>query len=303
VRGKNPKIINNDLLTYGFATSGIYAEESPYLYVDSNMVRTGGDDCGVITIWESPNSTLRKNMIASFGDNDVGIILSKSQKSEIINNEIITRGSGGRGIQLMDNSNLNVVNNRITIYGDNANGLLLFFTSNSHIYDNSFTISSIDSYGLIIEGELSLNYFSSSSFGVEHLSSYEIFFRPFSFGVNNFINMNLHNDGIRFDPKSNAALERSWYLLVDVNGPNGKPLKNTLVSAYSVTNNLVFSEYTNEEGVIPRQTLLSYTQTRDSIEYAYPYTVRVSKEGYIPQERTFDLDRNVSLEFVLERER
>jgi hypothetical protein len=100
-----------------------------------------------------------------------------------------------------------------------------------------------------------------------------------------------------------ASITRKWYLDLAIKYPNGTAISNALVNITNSTGGLIFSGLTNGTGQIDRKTLTEYRENSSYIrKYSSPYTINVTKAGFISNSTVANLTTNYDITLNLEQE-
>jgi hypothetical protein len=103
------------------------------------------------------------------------------------------------------------------------------------------------------------------------------------------------------DFESGGSFHRKWYFDYKVNSSSGN-INGASVEIYDKDGSLVFNPTTNSSGQIPQQILTEYINNGGTKTYSSPYTVNVSKTGYITNSTVYNLTtlQNVNTFVTLE---
>ncbi len=326
-------VTNNIFESEGDNLPAVLITSSKRNHFDYNQIKTLGTGSPAVLVSLSSNNFFKENQIETFEENSHGFESIGSQ-SYLLRNSITTEGRDSSGIffsRYFDAfSKYNeLANNNIITFGENAPGIFLSSSSHNLFYQDSVETRGQKSHGIefMLGGLTSTSStqnkfefvriyaYGSESYGLDFklgnhednvLSDSEIggeksdvhFSRGGSLKLNNVL---LSKEKLDFDPMSEAKVYRSWYLAATVSDLTG-PLENALVKLYDSKGSLLPSQITGIDGNIPRQNLISYTQDKNGIVTVSPYRIKIEKEKYVSQEKTFDFTNNMNLEFVLEGE-
>lgn len=93
------------------------------------------------------------------------------------------------------------------------------------------------------------------------------------------------------------------YYTLDVLAHDGtSPVSGALVEVYDVNNNLVVSGGTDASGKFTTELLVRYTDANGTVNYG-PFTIKVTKEGYIPFQITYNITEKTEMLAYLPRRR
>ncbi|MBI2449273.1 right-handed parallel beta-helix repeat-containing protein [Candidatus Pacearchaeota archaeon] len=294
----NIHVLDNIIKTANVLSYGMEFENSNDLMIYKNSISNSGSTSDAIIIERSKNSRITNNIINNVGIYSPGLILIEVTDSYIVGNDIRSVETG-LGIGL--SSNLVLEDNNIETIGEFGDGIF-FENSNKNInfYGSFIKTRNINSHGIRVLKENNNINFLNSEILVDKLSSYYIKFDDDSGGLLNFIDTKFDINRIYLEPESKGIVRTYQYFNARITDITNNPLERVFVEGYDTNNNPIFSEYTNQDGRILRRELLSYTQDKDGIKQAYPYTIKVSKPGYQTKNDIFDLTGNVDLRYVLE---
>ena len=294
---------DNVITTSGVSGHGIYfSSSSGGFNITNNTITTSNTDAlGIYFITSSVNNTINLNNINTSGNNGFGIFIrSDSDSNTLTNNIVTTNGSGGHGIYLtniLPSSSSSITNNTITINGGSAYGIYFDQVHNSNIVSNNITTWGTSGYGLFFnifsnnntlkDMKIRTNYSTSDAINIFNGNhnftlqdsfvnasvpgSYDIFSDTTSSGTVNFTNVTF-NDKKNFFSTSSARLNVHWYVDAFANYTNSSNATNSNIKAFNVSGALAFSQLTGNDGRIPRQVVLSYTQNATNFGEQNNYT-------------------------------
>ncbi|MBN1377595.1 right-handed parallel beta-helix repeat-containing protein, partial [Candidatus Woesearchaeota archaeon] len=117
-----------------------------------------------------------------------------------------------------------------------------------------------------------------------------------SSSTNNYF-INVSHDKSDVSVQNSANLSFKWYLDAHATDRSGDDLANVTITGWDTNNIQSFSNITEEDGNIERQTVDEYYQTQSGRTYFTDYTINASKTNYTTISRTEELTSNVLLDF------
>jgi parallel beta-helix repeat protein len=222
------------------------------------------------------NSVIKNNIIRNTGNDGI----QGDNDYDIENN--LFEGIGGTGIDIRGNNR--VINNTIINPGNHG---IEIEGGNCLVYKNNVTVKT--RYGLLIGGSCNAtdNYVEDifvlgSDNVVKQTYPFDVYFQ-FGSNNNNIIDSNVKlasvvwgtnniflNTSIEAESIFYGSLIRKWYVDAEVT-LNSNPAANAIVSARNDLGNQ-FSVATDENGNIPRQSLVEYINNGDKV-YQSNYTI------------------------------
>jgi len=299
----NSRFINNTI--YDVSSDGIndydyYHERANNLFENNTIYNTGRYPVGIRgainysfinnTIHDSTDQGMRIYGVLNNNTFIDNIIYNVSTAIEYSGDNATFTGNlvydlDGYGIKVYSNCNLtgNTIRNAtrgIDINGDNNN------ISSNVLEDNDYGIylSNSDNnsfYDMDASDSVLMDIYSSSS------SS-----------TNNYFT-NVSHDKLDVSVLNSANISFKWYLDAHATNTNGEDLSNVTIIGLDKNNNQQFSNTTNENGSIQRQTVDEYYQTSLGRTYFTSYEISASKSGYVTEDTTQNITDNVLLDFSL----
>ncbi len=286
----NNNVLNNTIYTNGTFGRGVNLASSLNISIIQNTINTTGASAdGIFITFSSNFTTIMNNVILTNGTDSEGIDMElNSHFTRIINNTLHISGSDTKAIDIETNSNL-LVNNTIITLADNTVGVRLLSSFNNILLNNNINTSGAVGYGILLRGSSRNNTFVGIKInavanalrlndGAHNFSVQDSFLNSssnddFSIasvvtdGEFNFTNVTGRTERINVGWASGAkgALNVHWYLDAYANYTNSTNAANANISAFDNNSILQFSKLTEADGRIPRQILLEYKQTNNSI--------------------------------------
>ncbi len=297
----NSRILNNTIAAIGIELGydnahSIELDNSPINRIDSNVVRSSGG----IRITMSDNVTISNNNVSNNISNSFShpsiccehsISLANSHYSQIINNSVITFGKSesSDGINLLHSSFAEIKNNVIETH-DGGYGISLFtddfdFGTLQNLNVITYDWNSGVAHALFIDG---------GNFIIRD-STFNASYQTIDVSLNGMINLT----NVSF-AEAIGTFNRHWYLDVLVKNTSTN-LQGVAIRVYDKNNRLLTSQPTDIYGRIPRQTILSYSQTSEGGTSFTPHRIVVTKLGYKSQSRLVTLDQNRFETFTLQK--
>ncbi|MCK5177139.1 MAG: hypothetical protein KAQ92_05415, partial [Candidatus Aenigmarchaeota archaeon] len=289
-------ILNNTFFLQGILNIGMNFEYTSSDIIINNSVTTAYDANAGISLAYSCNATIWNNTLDAIG---FPIFVSGQNSSHFDHTIDTSNTEKGSPIYYFFNQsslileNLNDVGQIYATYSDNITlsnislqkqGIVFYNINNSVIKNatiNTPGSNSTTSQGIWLVDSHNNNI---SSVFVNTTNGEDI---ELSHSQNiSFINASYFDEEI----DSYSTLERYWHLDVFVNYCNGSAVDQSNVSGQDKNNAFVFSEFTNSNGVIFRQTILEYSQNGSSKTYFTPFTINATKPN---------ADKNDSIELNL----
>jgi len=282
VHTENSSVIGNDLsgCEYGIEVGGPYGGASNSRFINNTIHDIESYGVFDTNIQSNRADNLFENNVI-YNTGGTGFFMSGSENSSFINNTVYD--TGGHGISVDSNCNLtgNTIRNNtrgIYIDGDNNNISSNILEGNDYsIY--LFNADNNSFYDMDASDSVLMDIYSSSS------SS-----------TNNYFT-NVSHDKSDVSVLNSANVSFKWYLDAHATDIGGQDLANVTIIGLDKNNNQQFSNTTNENGSIQRQTVDEYYQTSLGRTYFTSYEISASKSGYETKHKTEGLTNNVFLEF------
>jgi len=177
---------------------------------------------------------------------------------------------------------INLYRNNFT---ENSEGIRLYSGKNNNFTSNIYNSNTI---AITLTRSSDDNIFTDNTFFGS--TSYDVYFELYGAGVHNdnnrFINSTFASGKLNSDYGTDTSLE--WYFQPTINYL-GSPLQSATVNIYDLAGNLVVSELTDSNGLIPKQNLNEYINNLGVITYYTNHTMNVSKVGYTTNSTSYNL--------------
>jgi hypothetical protein len=178
-------------------------------------------------------------------------------------------------------------------YSINGNGAIVNNTKNLTL--DNITFQNGD-YAVYIENSTNVTIKNSQ---IQNNSQYDIYFNMNSYG--NLV-LNTSFDQEKFEVLSGSDVTVKWYLDTQVINQTSGPVENANVTGYNVSDMYVFSNLTDSNGYIKRQTLQEFWQNDSTIVYSTPYTVNTTKEEHLSSSILLNITESIFLQIILQAE-
>jgi len=316
----NNNITGNIITTYSSYSMGINfcCWGSYNNNVTDNYITTYSSDSRGISFHYSSNGNITGNRISTSGSGSVGIQMqpwnafAADQTNNIINNnDISTGGSGSAGINVFRFSNGNITNNTIRTNCDSCHGIDLYsqLNDNNLITDNYLNTGSYSSsYGISISGSTNNKVINTQIWSYRN----EVYLKGGALGeVNYLINCTLNKKNVTTESwTTSMKLFNQYYVGVYVNNSTGSPVASASVvgnDTNAVANienpTSSFSDYTDDNGLIPRRILTEFMANGNyrngNYLYFTNYTINASKIGYCSASKSLNLTQTGSTTVTL----
>ncbi|UZE94234.1 MAG: VCBS repeat-containing protein [Candidatus Pacearchaeota archaeon] len=283
-------IYNNNITTTG---SGGYGMRI-YQYCDKNNITNNNittTSTGIgIFMYSADFNNIKNN---SFVTGSSGVYVYNSASNVFYKNNITTSGSDSYGIYLYQSSTKynNFTDNRITTSGASAHGVYVSSANDNAIFNSS--IETTNTGNAIYYAGASNATIENTVINSTNAGTKDIYFVSSSKGNLNLTNCTLNKTDVSFHSSSTANLNIHYYLDAQVNYTNGNPVQDANVSGYDVDNELAFTQLTDSNGLIARQTLLEYMQNFTDKYYKTKYTINATYQiGYTNDSEQVNLTAN-----------
>lgn len=276
-RGNSNDIRNNKIIVYGNNDShGISSGGDGNSIVDNLINISGTSDSGVFV--EGLDNKIKRNIIKVIESLSYAVFIAQAYNTISENNQFITNANSTYGIILWD-SNISSLGDYINTNGENASGIGIESTKAQ--FNNLRVITrGSGSYGIITARSPLLNTSTNIiDSNINSINDQEIFFNG-DFGEINITNTTLSENEIGFSSTTNEKVNVLWYFDVHVRNESFDSLSGASIDLRDASNNLIFSDTTDDFGDIIQKTVKDYSKTRSGITNSNPHTITATKTGY-----------------------
>jgi parallel beta-helix repeat protein len=200
--------------------------------------------------------------------------------NSLINNNTFVNNTGGSyGFEFSGKGN-NITNNRITS-NDYNSGIGLYDSENTRIIGNA-VLGNADMGLSLIRTKNTL--VKDSTFNLS--GSYDVYM--------------LSAEGTTFNNTAYEKLVRKWRMDVRAVDGESDPVSGANVVIKNRFANTLFSGSTNSQGRISQQTPEERIENRSGVFIFNPYTIDVSRSGYVSNSTAMNVTGDVSMDIVIE---